>query len=362
MKNKYQISNIKYQIYAVMFSIVFLAVSCNPFKTPTVSGVSKTVNGGVDWIASNIIKNNQQTLSALNVAKMDFDPKNREVVFISGYNDGLYKSEDSGASWSRILSKIFTYDFAIHPFDSNIIYAAGTFADRGRVVKTEDGGKSWEEVYSEAANLVAVRAVALNPLQASNIIIGNSSGNLVLSLDGGKSWRLVKSFEDRINRVFWQNGQVYVLLKTKGLFKSVNLEKGEFTELSSSLTKQSNFFDNFAGLNEQSFNQVFIDKTSASLIYLTAGKGLFKTVNEGVNWEKVNLPGKHNSDVPVRAVTVSKTSSNVVLVSVGMVVYRSTDGGKSWQTQEVLSSGYVNYLLMDPQLPQIVYAGNYFSE
>ncbi len=358
--NKFQVSSFKFQ--AILFAIVFLAVSCSPFKPPTTAGVAKTINGGVDWTAQNSLKSGQGSLATLDVAKLDFDPKNKEIVFVSGYNDGLYKSEDSGVTWTRILSKIFTYDFAIHPFDSNIIYSAGTFADKGRVVKTTDGGKSWEEIYSEAANAVTVRSVALNPVQANQIMLGNSSGNLVLSQDAGKSWKLVKTFEDRINRVLWQNGKVYVLVRGKGLYRSTNLESGEFVDLTADLTKQKYFFDNFSGMSEQVFNQVFIDKTSGSLIYLTAGRGLFKTVDEGKTWEKLNLPGKHNSDLPVRAITLAKTSSNVVLVSVGTVVYRSTDGGKSWQTQEVVSSGFVNYLLIDPQLPQIVYAGNYVSK
>ena len=98
----------------------------------------------------------------------------------------------AGGTWARILGKILTYDFAIHPFDSNIIYAAGYFADKGRVVKTTDGGKSWEEVYSEAAVSVSVRSVALNPSQPNQVIIGNSAGSVAKSNDGGITWKLIK--------------------------------------------------------------------------------------------------------------------------------------------------------------------------
>lgn len=351
MKNKF-----------ILLPIIFLAVSCNPFKQPPVSGVLKTTNGGVDWIASNSIKDAEGSIVGLNVAKMDFSPKKFETIFVSGFNDGLYRSEDSGATWQRILSKILTFDFALHPFDENIIYSAGYFAEKGRVVKTIDGGKSWENVYTEALDKVSVRSIALNPNQASQIVLGNSAGNLVKSNDSGITWKLVKTFEDRINRVFWQNGQVYVLVRNKGLFKSINLENGEFTDLTLSLTKTANFLENFSGLNEQSFNQAYIDKTSPNLIYLTAGKGLFKTTDEGKSWQKLNLPGKHNSDLPVRAVAVSKTSANIVYVSVGSVIYKSTNGGEAWQTQSAPSTGFVNFILIHPSLPQIVYAGNFVSQ
>ena len=196
--------NPKFKIFIAAASLVFLAVSCNPFKQPSLSGVAKTTNGGADWVASNALKDAAEgSILALNVAKMDFDPNNRQTVFVSGYNDGLYKSLDSGGTWARILGKILTYDFAIHPFDSNIIYAAGYFADKGRVVKTTDGGKSWEEVYSEAAVSVSVRSVALNPSQPNQVIIGNSAGSVAKSNDGGITWKLIKNFEDRINRIYW---------------------------------------------------------------------------------------------------------------------------------------------------------------
>lgn len=357
-----QFSKSIFRNLAAISSIVFFAISCNPFKQPPVSGVAKTTNGGTDWTTANVIKDSQTTLASLNVAKMDFDPKNHETVFASGFNDGLYKSEDSGASWGRILSKILTFDFAIHPFDSKIIYAAGYFAERGRVVKTVDGGKSWEEIYSEAQNSVSVRGIALNPAQANQVVIGNSAGDLVKSNDGGISWTLVKKFEDRINRVYWLSGQVYVLVKEKGLFRSTNLDAGGFTELTASLTRSADFLQNFIGLGEQSFNQVYVDKITPSLIYLTAGKGVFKTTDEGASWKKLDLPGKHNSDLPARAVAVANVSSNIVFVSVGSVVYKSVNGGQTWQTQEVKSSGFVNYILIDPQLPQIAYAGNFVAQ
>lgn len=327
-----------------------------------VAGVYKSTNGGADWTAANVLKDGQNFLAALNVAKMAFDPKNREIVFASGYNDGLYKSEDSGTTWTRILSKIFTFDFALSPLDSNVIYAAGYFADKGRVVKTQDGGKSWEEIYSEASVSVSVRSLSLNPIDTNQVAIGNSNGDLIISNDGGITWVLKKSFNDRINRVFWQNGQVYVLVRGKGLYKSVTLSTGEFSELTESLTKSSSFLQNFSGLNEQSFYQAFIDTLSPSLIYLTAGKGVFKTTDEGKNWTKLDLPGKHNADLPARAVAIARSSSNLVFVSVGTVVYKTTDGGLSWQTQNVNSNGFVNYILIDPQLPQIIYAGNFVSQ
>ena len=52
----------------------------------------------------------------------------------------------------------------------------------------------------------------------------------------GISWQLANNFSDRINRVLWQNGNVYVLNKTKGLFKSSGFADN-FTDITESLSK-----------------------------------------------------------------------------------------------------------------------------
>jgi len=46
---------------------------------------------------------------------------------------GMFLSEDAGNSWKQILSRFSVYDLAVDPHDSNIIYAAGSYTNHGRV-------------------------------------------------------------------------------------------------------------------------------------------------------------------------------------------------------------------------------------
>ncbi|HYV33253.1 MAG TPA: YCF48-related protein, partial [Candidatus Limnocylindria bacterium] len=311
----------------------------------------------------NAVKNSTSlSLSSLSISKMAFDPQNRQTVFAGSYTDGLYRSDDGGAAWSKILSKILVYDFVINPLDSKIIYASGYFGDHGLVLKTTDGGASWVQIYKEESTLNAARSIALNPLNPNQLVIGTTSGGVIKSADAGNTWQLAKDFKDRVNRVLWQNGNVYVLLKTKGLFKSSGFADN-FTEITLSLAKFFSFDTlsyNSANI-VSSFNQVYVDVTTPSLIYLTSDKGLYKTTDEGVTWVLQNLPIKPDQ-ADGRAVAVSRSSSNIVYTSVGSTIYKSTDGGGAWQTQNVTSGGFVNYILVDPELPQIVYAGIYSTK
>ncbi len=347
----------------ILISLSLLSASCSFFGSTLPAGVIKSVNGGVDWQFVNTLKNVENgTLSRSNFSKLDFYPQNRQTIFASSYTDGLFKSEDAGESWSKILSKIAVYDFAINPQDPKIIYAAGYYAEHGRVLKTLDGGASWTQIYNEESTLNAARSIALNPQNPNQVIIGTTSGNVIKSADGGNTWQLAKNLKDRINRVLWQNGNIYVLGRAKGLYKSSGFADN-FEDITISLSKVYSASEVvYNAVNPiEAFNQMFVDHTTPGLIYITTNRGVYKTVDEGRSWQQQSLPVKPE-EVEARAIAISKTSSNIVYASVGSTVYKSLDGGTSWQTQRINSAGFVNYLLVDPELPQIVYGGVYSTQ
>jgi len=348
--------------YSILIALIFLATGCNPFVKTLPAGVLKSVNGGADWQFSNkIATSNTASLAGLNIAKLMFSPQNRETLFVGSYTGGLFKSTDSGNSWKNILSKIYVYDFVINSNDVNVMYVAGFFADHGRVLKTTDGGASWNQVYNEESAANAVRAIAINPGNPNQLVLGTTSGSVIKSTDGGLSWQLAHNFGDRINRVLWQNGNVYVLNKTKGLFKSSGFADN-FVDITETLSKTFSLKNmSYNSDTLDSFAQVFVDTSAPALIYITSNKGLYKTIDEGQTWQKQNLPVKPDAS-DAKAIAIAPSSSNIVFTSVGATIYKSTDAGQTWQTQSTTSGGFINYILIDPQLPQIVYAGIYLTQ
>jgi photosystem II stability/assembly factor-like uncharacterized protein len=83
-------------------------------------------------------------------------------------------------------------------------------------------------------------------------------------------------------------------------------------------------------------------------------------VDGGQTWSAQTLPVQPDKSV-AHAIAVSKTSSNIVYASVGGTIYKSLDGGQTWQTHGIVSAGYINYILIDPLLPQVAYAGVYID-
>lgn len=344
----------------LLAAVLLMSVSCS-FGTSkdVIGGAVKTVNGGADWQFANTISGSKATLASLNVSKIAFDPSNRQEVYVGGYNGGLYKWDDGSSSWKEILSNILVYDFAVNPLDSKVIYVAGLFGDHGRVLITKDGGATWTQIFNDPATSNPVRAVVLNPGSPSQVMIGLGSGSIIKSNDGGLSWQLVKDFTDRVNRMAWQNGSVYVLLQVKGLFASSDFGTN-FSQLSATLAPASSTGNNpFNSSNSAiNYNQFFVDPVSSGLMYVTTSQGLYKTLDGGKTWSLVTLPVQNGQSL-TRAIAVANSSSNLVFTSIGSTIYKSTDAGQTWQTQKVATNGLINYIIVDPTLPQIAWAGVY---
>jgi photosystem II stability/assembly factor-like uncharacterized protein len=345
----------KFSLGILLTATLLLSASCVPFTDSKVAGVVKTTNGGTDWQAANTIKDSEEGLGSVSVSVLGFDPGNEQRLLMASYSDGLYKSENSAESWERILSKISVYDFVVDPENSDTIYAAGFFADHGKALVTRDGGKAWVEIYSEASTQNAVRAIAMNPSNHSEIIIGMTSGNVIKSTDRGTTWKVLTNFEDRVNRILYIGNNLYVLLRSKGLQKSV--DGGQtFVSLSDALARVSGeaLYDSLLPLG--SYSQLAVSRNNPNLIYVTAESGLYKTTDEGKSWARVSVPVK-NDEVAFKAVALDPANDSVVYTAAGTTIYKSSDGGQTFQIQAVSGSGFVNYLLVNPIQSQIVYAG-----
>ncbi|AVI51982.1 glycosyl hydrolase [Pukyongia salina] len=123
-------------------------------------GVWKTENSGTTWTP---VFDKQSSYS---IGAVTIDPNNPDTVWVGtgedsggrhvGYGDGIYKSIDGGKTWknmglanSQHISRIL-----VHPFDSQVVWvtAQGPLwskgGDRG-VYKTTDGGKTWNKTLGD---------------------------------------------------------------------------------------------------------------------------------------------------------------------------------------------------------------------
>lgn len=335
------------------------AASCSLFAKPT-AGILRTSNGGIDWQAANKLKDGTGSILNLSISKLAFDPGASDVLYASSYNAGLYSSHDGAETWEQTLGQIPVLDFAIHPNDNQTIYAAGYFEEKGRALLTRDGGKSWNAVYTAATVNSAVRSIALNPSSPEQVAIGLSQGELIMSNDGGTTWRLAQSYNDRINKILWTFDGIYVVVRQTGVFKSTD-GGSSFQLITANLQSTGNTSTlSIFGDSISSFNQLAISESNPSTMYVTTNLGLYRSTNSGNSWMFVSMPLRQSSLAPT-SIAIAPNSDNVVYVSAGSVVYKTADSGNSWSASDTGKGNLINSLLVDPNLPQVAYAGAYLK-
>lgn len=373
-----------FRIVSVSASVIFLAISCSgPLggNTTFSAGVVKTTNGGADWTANNTVltgkfgtgknKNVEKTSTALagtDVLTLAFENTNTEHVFAGTSTDGVYVSENSGDAWRQILSKISVRSLVVDPKSGDHIYVAGIAAGNGKVLETKDKGKSWLEVYNEASKQNPVNAIALNPSNPSEVVIGLNSGNVVRSTDGGKSWVLVQNLQDPIVQIVWQGSGLYILAQTKGLYRSAN-GSAAFTNMSQGLADFTKNNRDTSGdstkiedttipqTSVQKYEQFAVSTKNPNLLYVAADNGLYKTIDAGTKWSYVRLPLKNSGNgIPITSVSLGNVDT-VVYTGAGSTVYKSLNGADTWQVQSIATSSTIQYILVDPHLSQVAYIG-----
>lgn len=145
-----------------------------------VMAASKTTNSGSSW-------NRYPLATGTGMAySVTLDPTNSDIVYVGGYENSaaaIYKTENGGTGWSKLSASGlsgYVYDIAVDPVEANIIYAA---TSQG-VYRSSDTGASW----SEKGSFGGCEAVLIDPDHRETIYLGTSSDGCYKSDDGGDTW------------------------------------------------------------------------------------------------------------------------------------------------------------------------------
>jgi photosystem II stability/assembly factor-like uncharacterized protein len=175
-------------------------------------GIWETKNDGATW--SPIFDHE----GSYSIGALAIDPKNHSVIWAGtgegngqrsvAYGDGVYRSDDGGASWTNVGLKHSEHigRIVIDPRDTNVVYVAAqgplwnSGGDRG-LYKTTDGGKTWNRILSISEH-TGIADVAMDPvdpdfLYASawqrerkqyTLVNGGQESAVYRSTDAGKTW------------------------------------------------------------------------------------------------------------------------------------------------------------------------------
>jgi photosystem II stability/assembly factor-like uncharacterized protein len=203
-------------------AIAVSATDSSKYWVATASGgLLKTSNAGMTY------EHQFDHESSVSIGHVAVAPSDDSILWVGtgeanprnsvSYGDGVYKSEDGGATWKRMgLEDSFQIGrIAIHPTDPDVVYVGalgrlyGTNEERG-LYKSTDGGKEWEKVLN-IDERTGVIDVDMHPTEPDTLIVatyerqrdnfdtntpakswGPGSG-LYRTKDGGHTWMKLTS-------------------------------------------------------------------------------------------------------------------------------------------------------------------------
>jgi len=243
-------------------------------------------------------------------------------LFFAGTLDGVFRSSDSGVTWTEISppgsKEIHEIEsVAIDPKDPNIIYA-GTWH---LPWKTTDGGKNWHNIKQGLIDDSDVFSIIIDPTQP-NVVYTSACSGIYKSETAGELYHKIQGIPTtaRRTRVLKQdpvNHNVVYAGTTEGLYKSVDAGKT---------------FERMTG-PETIVNDVFVDPKDTShvllatdrngVLYSKDASASFVATNEGFSGRKVEalLVDRSNPSRLFAGVLNDKTYGGV---------FTSSNGGSSW--------------------------------
>ncbi len=359
-------------LFLIIFTFFFLGAAAPgcpfaallPKKIPNDGGIFKSTDGGLNWsqkysLVNSGDKKNSGNIATLNVLSLAISSQDSSVIYAGTEKNGLFRSSDGAETWRNYAGAVLAgetiYDIAINPKDSkNIFLATAIGNSRGRIMRSEDEGGSWQETYVTSAQKDFVKKVKIDSYDPKVVYFGTNAGGLFRSSDSGKSWSLLRWFSGSVDNIVINPKDtriIYVSSSTDGLFKSP--DKG---------TNWQSLNDGLKSFEIPSKNKISalaIDPVNPNIIYLGSTVGLLKSNNGAASWRamKIITPTKI---LPINSITVNPSNPEKIYYSIASQIYISSDGAEAnWIVRNLPTARDISIILADSKDENIIYAGSY---
>ncbi len=205
-------------------------------------GLWKSTDAGENWSFIGLKESEH-------IGRIRVHPSNPDIVYVAAMgnlwkpNDtrGVYKSEDGGETWKRILyesDKAGAVDIMLDPNNPRIIYAStwqikrnGYRMDSGgpgsKLWKSTDGGDNWTDITRNEglpSGVLGIIGVTISPVNSDRIwvAIEAKDGGVFRSDDAGKTWKKTSANRELRQRA-WYYTRIYADTQNEDIVYVLNV-------------------------------------------------------------------------------------------------------------------------------------------
>lgn len=344
------------------------------------TGVLKSTDGGNTWTQTGL---NFATNLYKAINQIKFLPGSSTTI-LAATTDGIYRTTNSGTSWTLVKNNVRVFDIEFHPTTPNTMYAATSDA----FIKSTDGGVTWTNMTS---------GIVTNGQRTAVEVTANAPDNVYCLTTEGQDFEAL--FKSTNKGVSFTNTNISVSIGAQAwwdlVFKVSPTNQNTYYMAGVWMNKSVDggaTWEGLYGIHADDHNLFFYGND----LFLCNDGGLYRSSDNGANWTFIgnnmqimqfyrissyaydsnfliggsqdngtarlkNGAWKHINGGDGMDNVVSAQSSDIVWTSTqNGPLYKSTDGGLSnnYVNGNINETGaWVTPFVMDPANPDIVYAG-----
>jgi len=354
----------------------------------------RTTDGGRTWETVNSVKvaADRWTTRGLDVTTcygVHFDPFDRNKIYISYTDMGMFRSDDGGKSWTSSIEGIpsgwrnTTYWLEFDPQVEGLVW--GAFAGphdlprpkmwrrnrsvgdyTGGVATSTDGGRTWKPA-SAGMGESAVTHVIMDPASPKGMRTLYACGfgrGVFKSADNGKTWSPKNSGIEGKEPFAWRivrarDGTLYLIVARRS-------DRGEIgDENDGALYRSTDGAGHWVRMalpeGTNGPNGLALDPCDPKRMYLAAwgkmneggpdtGGGIFLSTDAGKTWKNIMSGDQHVYDV-----TIDPRNGALYACGFESSAYRSDDGGRTWKRLRGYNFKWGHRVIPDPANAGMVY-------
>lgn len=365
---------------AVAIPFVFKASGLKVFQVAAVGGGGPRPSGilwrsqdaGNTWEETEISSASEEEFPA-RILDLAFHPRDPETLYVGAKSSGFWRSINAGKTWEKIFDasgaldpEADVYRIVVSRANPAVMYLAVLQGRRGKVLRSDDEGRTFREVYAVTPAEGPVYDLYVASSTPQHLFITTGHRGMLESRDGGAYWKVVQWFREPLVRLavnpLFQN-EMYAVNRRGDLQKTfdsgtswIDLQEG----VREADGGEGKLFGPDPGvfpldfLTRRETRVLLLDPRIPARLFLGSWEGLFRSSDGGFSWERLPLvvpPGA----LEVGAVTRDPRDKATIFAGAGPHLFRSGNGGIQWKSIPLPTKGNIAMLAVHPLRPDIMF-------